>query len=130
MVTPWPCHAIIVTASMRAACDALAVYVGIAPAGTVTLIEELVPIDGPDDAEPTHYGVCGSMSPEHRAALLEHPLSSGEGIWWARWTNHGSDQGLIESSSDDVEREGRYDWQKVKFEHGLKSRRTNPFPNI
>lgn len=98
---PLPWHYIFVPAQYVARANALAHQIGIEPdphRGTLTI--PLIPMDGPDDAEPTHWGVEGQM-PEHMRAELWHMLTRtpaegeaehrdiGAAAVWLRTANHG-----------------------------------------
>lgn len=83
-------HSIIVPDSLRDFANQAAVSLGIDPEGTMsTLSVPLVPSDGPDDAEPTHWGACGMMPETAREYLANH-LDQFPGAMWWRWDREGN----------------------------------------
>jgi hypothetical protein len=113
-------HAIIIPDAIRDACNQAAHELAIDPDATLdTLCVPLVPADGPDDAEPTHWGACGQI-PEQARLWLSANLGMFPGAFWWRWDN---DNRLVASSeSGDI---GKFwDWDNCLSEVGLKRRVT------
>lgn len=83
-------HTIIVPDSLRTHANQAAHLLGIDPSGTLdTLCVPLVPVDGPEDAAPTHWGACGSI-PEAARAYLAANLEQFPGAMWWRWDDSGT----------------------------------------
>lgn len=116
-------HAIIVPTAIRDACNQAAHDLNIDPEGTLnTLCVPLVPADGPDDAEPTHWGAYGQM-PEEARVFLAANLAMFPG---AKWWRMGNDNRL-EASSEPGDLGKFWNWGNCLAELGLK-RQQPPIP--
>lgn len=117
-------HTIIVPATIRETCNAAAVPLGIDPEGTLdTLTVPLVPADGPDDAEPTHWAACG-MIPEAARAYLASNLDQFPGAMWWRWDRHGH----LAASHDSGNIGQPWSWETALSATGLKRQINPPHP--
>jgi hypothetical protein len=111
-------HALIVPSEIKDACNQAAHELAIDPDATLdTLCVPLVPVDGPDDAEPTHWGACGQIPEEARLWLADN-LGMFPGAFWWRW---GGNRRLLASSKPgDL---GKFwNWNACLTEVGLKVR--------
>jgi len=120
-----PCHIVIVPAEFQSRCNAIAYEIGIDPANAGTLIIPLVPIAGEDDAEATHWGVCGCMLDAHRVALLTalaQPENAdiASAAHWVRMTNHGPERGVVQASCDGLRVGEVWSWEQSLTELELK----------
>lgn len=114
-------HAIIIPAAIKDSCNQVAVQLGIDPEGTLsTLCVPLVPVDGPDDAEPTHYGACGQMSEIAREYLAAN-LNRFPGAAWWRW-NHA---GILMASHNSLDFASVWNWDNCYKKLNLKPRVIN-----
>lgn len=115
-------HAIIVPAAIVSTCNQVAHAVGIDSAGALnTLSCQLVPADGADDAEATHYAASGCITEAQRQAL-ETGFQGGQypGAMWWRW----NDQTNVLLASHDGEHLGEvWGWTQSLATAGLQARR-------
>lgn len=76
-------HYIIITAAAAPSANATCHTLGIDPEGKLdSFVRGLVPIDGDDDAEPTHYVADGQL-PETLWSILANMQSTFPGtLWW------------------------------------------------
>jgi hypothetical protein len=112
-------HAIIVPEVIRDACNEAAVQLGIDPDGTLnTLCVPLVPTEGPDDGEPTHWGARGIM-PEAARDFLASNLDQFPGAMWWRW----NDERRLVASHESADLGKFWDWDNCLARAGLKVRK-------
>jgi len=74
---------ILLPASLRAPANKLAVTLGVDPHSTGTFNCALVPLDGPADATPTHYGAWGDMGEAPREVVISD-IGQFPGAQWYR----------------------------------------------
>lgn len=111
-------HALIVPAAIRDTCNQAAHELGIDPEGTLeTLCVPLVPADGSDDAEPTHWGACGQMSEQARLWLAANLGIFAGAMWWRINLDN-----RLEASSEQGDLGKYWSWQTCLNEVGLKVR--------
>lgn len=113
-------HALIVPAEIKDACNQAAHELAIDPAETLdTLCVPLVHDDGPDDAEPTHWGACGQI-PEQARAWLAANLGMFPGALWWRWDDADSNRLVAAHEPDNI---GQFwDWDNCLSRASLKLR--------
>lgn len=112
-------HVIIVPEDTKDAANLAAHQAGVDPEGMLdTFCVPLVPLDGPDDATPTHWGCCGTISESSRMGLYEVREAFPTAMWW-RWD---SDRRLL-ASSEPGDLGKFWDWDNCLAEVGLKPQR-------
>lgn len=114
-------HAIIVPMNIVEQCNLAAYQLGIDPEGKLNTISiPLVPEDGEDDAEPTHYGAAGCMSEAQRLYLEANQASFPGARWW-RWEDSmGEDYRLLVASWNNENIGEWWSWKKSLTICGLK----------
>lgn len=111
-------HAIIVPDAIKDAANFAASQIGVDPEGLLTTLSvPLVPITGPDDAEPTHFACCGQISDSARS-WLEANQSLFPGAFWWRWDH----ENRLVASFDDSDLGKFWDWDNCLSTVGLKRR--------
>lgn len=79
----------------------------------------LVPSDGPDDAEATHYGFSSPVTQQHIDALFGAELGGTPGVVWARTDRSGT---LQKRWDNETPEPVPYTMMDLLFEAGLKPR--------
>jgi hypothetical protein len=110
---------IIVSTEDRDTCNQEAVPLGIDPTASLsTFCVPLVPVDGPDDATPTHWGACGAVPDCVDGSRFTRAR------WWV-WNPKDGNRLVASSESGDI---GKFwDWGNCLKEIGLKVQRL-PMP--
>ncbi len=121
-------HIMIIPVAIMAACEAAAWGLGIQEEGKRVLCVDLVPADGPTDAERTHAAGMGKLGLteveiETRRAALEQGFDSGSypGAMWWRLDDRGV---LLASHHQESETHlgERWDFEKALSVAGLRCR--------
>lgn len=120
-------HTIILPAALKNAANQAAHLIGIDPVGTLeTFACPLVHVDGPGDAEASHYVASGQVSEEIRQ-WLEANQGSFPGTRWWRIYDAGPNKGEIVATNTEDEIGGAFDLAESLSNAGLK-RRVTPNP--
>lgn len=119
-------HCIIIPAADQGHSNALAAQIGVDPESDLnTFSVPLVPADGPDDAEPTHYAAYGQLD-RWLAQLPGLAATVPDARWWQLGELDGL---LLRSSLGDAEKHAGEPWnfERCLAAAGLKRRQTALF---
>lgn len=117
-------HAIIVPDEIKDEANLAAHESGVDPDGKLdTFCVPLIPIDDPDDATPTHWGCCGTISESSRMGLYQVREDFPTAMWWRI-----GDDGRLKGSHDTSDLGAFWSWKTCLEREGLKRRVDTPPP--